>query len=259
VNGFLVLRRDPLTATSDEITTGEFVVSRYDSGTAVFPPIQFIATTPGDTVTRVISTNPLMLTVRTVAVDTTKEFRDLKPPLSIPLSLGEILLYAGIVLLGAALVIAAYRLMKKWKAKKAGAADEYAPPPRAAHLIAFEQLAILKEKRLWQQGMIKQYYSEVTEIFRRYLENRYSMRAMEETTDEIMAGLQKLRFPEAMMSEAERILRRADLVKFAKHQPPVSDHEGIFTVVYDFVERTKIVAMAPLSETEVKGAVHAGA
>ena len=255
--GFLVLERRPVTATSDTSSSTAFIVSRYDSGLAQFPPVDFSVTLPGDTAPRTVSTNPVALTVRTVPVDTSKEIRDLKPPLSIPVSLAEILMYAGGAILVAALAYFGWRYWKRRKARRAGLAGAYVPPPRPAHEIAFEQLALLKEKRLWQQGHIKQYYSEATEIFRRYLENRYTLQAMEETTDEILLGLRKLRFPDAMLGTADRILRRADLVKFAKFEPGIADHEEMITVIHDFVDKTKIVQMTPVTPGEAKVAAHA--
>ena len=255
--GFLVLQRKPITSTSDTTSTTAFVVAKYDSGLATFPPVDFLVTTPGDTAVRTVSTNPVVLTVRTVAVDTSKDFRDLKPPLSIPISLAEILTWGGIVLAAAVILYLLWRYLQKRKARRAARDSGYVPPARPAHEIAFEQLALLKEKKLWQQGLIKQYYSEATEIFRRYLENRYTLQAMEETTDEILGGLRKLRFPEPMIETADRILRRADLVKFAKFEPGIADHEEMLTVIHDFVDRTKIVHMTPVPAGEAKAAVDA--
>ncbi len=258
VEGFYVLERPPVHEVTDTNSTAIFVFARYDSGTAVLPPLRFAASIPGDTTRRTLFTNALVLTVTTVPVDTSQDFRDLKPPLAIPMTLQEILLYAGIALVIIAAAYFAYRYWKKRKAR-AAAGGEVATPARPAHVIAFEQLAILKEKKLWQQGHLKEFYSEVTEILRRYFENRYSMMAMEETTDEIFSGLRKLRFPDQMLGDAERILRRADLVKFAKVQPSIAEHEEMFTVVHAIVDRTKIVAMTPVSGSEAKAVVHAGA
>ena len=254
--GFLVLERRPVVPTSDTTSSTAFVVSKYDSGLATFPSVEFSVTVPGEPAARTVSTNPVVLTVRTVPVDTSKDIRDLKPPMSIPMSLAEILSYAGAGVLFAALVYFGWRLWKRRKARKSGEPG-FVPPPRPAHEIAFEQLALLKEKKLWQQGHLKQYYSEATEIFRRYLENRYAMQAMEETTDEILAGLRKLRFPEEMSGTAERILRRADLVKFAKFEPGIADHEEMITVIHDFVDRTKIAGTNSVAPEEGTVAAHA--
>lgn len=257
LGGFLVLEKLPLVARNDTMTTTGCVVAKYDSGTATLPPIGYVAVIPGDTARR-IETDSLVFDVRTVAVDTSKEFRALKPPLSIPLSAAEILAGAAVLLLLVAGAYAGYRYWRKRRARGGKAVEAPAPPDRPAHLVALEQLAALKEKKLWQRGMVKEFYSEITEIFRRYLENRYSMMAMEETSDEILEGMRQRRFPGHMLDEAERILRRADLVKFAKYQPVASENEEMFTVVGDIVEKTKIVQMTAAAAPPQKADAHAG-
>jgi hypothetical protein len=117
----------------------------------------------------------------------------------------------------------------------------------------------LKEKRLWQQGLIKQFYSEATEIFRRYIENRYRQEALEQTTDEIVSGLLRLKMPGDLVGRAEETLRRADLVKFAKQVPGIPEHEQTLKFVYDFVDRTKIVESASGSNAPAGVKTHVGA
>ena len=256
LGGFAVLERLPSSSQTDTTSTATVTVARYETGEAILPPFPFAVNVPGDSAHHV-STNSLVVTIHAVAVDTTKDIRDLKPPLGIPLTPAEIMLLSGIVLAIAAAVYFGYRYWKKRKEKRSGKAVDPALQ-RPAHVIAFEELAILKEKRLWQQGRVKEFYSDVTGIFRQYLENRYAMKALEETTDEIMDGLRVLRFPDSLRENAGRILHRADLVKFAKYQPLVPEHEEMIAVVYGIVERTKITQMAPVHALEPKGAEHAG-
>jgi hypothetical protein len=253
--GFAILHRLPLEAEGDNSTATGIVVARYDSGNAAVPPLVYFFTLPGkgpDTV----SSNPVSVTIHTVPVDTAAEFRDLKPPLSVPWTLAEIALYAGAILLAAGLGYLAYRYWKKRKRTEAG--EVYVPPPKSAHVLAYEELALLKEKKLWQQGLIKQYYSEATEILRRYIERRFGLMALEETTDEILAGLRLQRLGDGVVAETEKILRRADLVKFAKYQPGIPEHEEMMTVVRDVVDKTKVVQMAPVQPHDGKGAAHVG-
>jgi hypothetical protein len=257
LGGFLVLERLPLVSHSDTTTTTGCVVAKYDSGTATLPPISFLAVVPGDS-TRTLQSNALVLDVRTVAVDTTKDFRDLKPPLSISLTAAEILAGTAILLLLAAGGYYGYRYWRKRRANRGKAGASPPVPERPAHIIALEQLAALREKKLWQRGLVKEFYSEVTEIFRRYLENRYAMTAMEETSDEILTGMRQRRFPAPMLDQTERILRRADLVKFAKYQPEASENEEMFTVVGEIVEKTKIVQMSPAAPSTQKAEAYAG-
>lgn len=250
LDGFFVLDRSPFSPKGETASSASLVVSRYDSGTAVLPPLEIVYTLWGDTAIHHASTNPLLFTVHTLAVDTSQAYRDLKPPLSIPLTLAEIVLYAGIVVLMAAIAYFAYRHWKKRQQKITG--EVYVPPPRPAHIIAREELAILKEKHLWQQGLIKQYYSEVSEILRRYIENRYRLMALEETTDEIMDGLKRSHVKPAVCSKVETLLQLSDLVKFAKYQPGLSEHEEVLTMAYEIVETTKLVDVKPVQQVTPK-------
>jgi hypothetical protein len=257
LGSFFVIERQPFRPQNDTQTATEYVVAKYDSGEAFLPPLVFLYSVPGDTVSRRVETNPVRLTVHTVPVDTSKEIRDLKPPLSIPISLAEVLLILGIVFLVALLAYVGYRFWKKRKSRVAG--EVSVVPPRAAHVIALDELGRLKEKRLWQQGLIKQFYSEATEIFRRYIENRYRQEALEQTTDEIVSGLLRLKMPGDLVGRAEETLRRADLVKFAKQVPGIPEHEQTLKFVYDFVDRTKIVESASGSNAPAGVKTHVGA
>ncbi len=253
--GFALLQRLPSTPRGDNTTLTGVVLARYDSGSAMVPPLVYFYSVPGNA-PDTVSTAPVAVTIHTVAVDTSQAFKDLKPPLSIPWTLAEIAVYAGIILAVAALCYLAYWYWKKRKRTKRG--EVYVPPAKPAHVLAFEELAVLKEKKLWQQGLIKQYYSEVTEVLRRYLERRYDVMALEETTDEILDRLREKQPGNGVMEETEKILRRADLVKFAKYQPAIPEHEEMMVVVHDVVDKTKVVAMTPIAEPQRIGASHVG-
>ena len=250
LDGFSVLERSQFTSIGEVSSSATVVVAKYDSGTAVLPPLELLYAFSGDTTIHRVSTNPLLLTIHTFAVDTSQAYKDLKPPLSLPFTLAEIAVYLVMVLLVVALSYFGYRYWKKRKQQVTG--EVYVPPPRPAHTIALEELAILKEKRLWQQGFIKQYYSEVSEVTRRYIENRFRLMALEQTTDEIMTGLKRLRVNPGVGSKIETLLQLSDLVKFAKYQPGPSEHEAILTMAFDIVDATKQVEAKPVQQAVPK-------
>jgi hypothetical protein len=101
-------------------------------------------------------------------------------------------------------------------------------------------LRVLEEKKLWQQGLVKEYYSEVTEIIRRFFERRWNIIALEMTTDEILVQIKHV--PEALMvwKEMGTFFLNADLVKFAKYQPEPAEHEQEMLSAYEIVR-----SMAP--------------
>jgi hypothetical protein len=170
-------------------------------------------------------------------VDSAGQARDIKPVMSIPYTLAEILMLVGALLVAAAGAYTAYRYLKKKRLTTV--VDTRLPVLKAAHVVAYEQLAMLKEKRLWQQGKVKEYHSELTDILRRYIEDRFGLMALEETTGEILEGLHRMKLLPRIIGDVSEVLVRADLVKFAKHKPEIGEHDASLKSVYDVVERTK--------------------
>ena len=109
-----------------------------------------------------------------------------------------------------------------------------------AHVIALSGLEQLKKERLWELGKIKEYQSALTDIIRTYLENRFEVRAMEMTTDEISFALSKTQFDTNHESKLREILQIADLIKFAKAEPAMSIHERFLDDAIQFVNDTKL-------------------
>ncbi|HAL82541.1 MAG TPA: hypothetical protein DCO83_10145 [Mucilaginibacter sp.] len=118
---------------------------------------------------------------------------------------------------------------------------EIARPGLPPHIIAVNKLNELRDKKLWQQGEVKQYHSELTDIIRDYLEKRYLVKTHEKTTGEIFAGLSYLDITEENKNELRQILLLADLVKFAKEKPLPPDNERSMDSAINFVLKTQRV------------------
>ena len=112
-------------------------------------------------------------------------------------------------------------------------------PQPAPYDVAVSALRELKEKKLWEQGMEKDYFTELTEILRVYLSKRFGINAMEMTSRQILAALN--RNPETKDKRAyiRQILDMADFVKFAKVRPLPDDNEKAFDNALKFVHETK--------------------
>jgi hypothetical protein len=252
VGSFSVLGWDGLRLHDDSTTTGGLVVARYDSGLVMLPSFRIAYRVPGAVSDDTVATNPLRLRIDLVEVDTTQSIKDLKPPLTIPWTVAEIALIVAIAIAVVGGAILCGRLLKRWRKGKPAPID--VAPARPAHIVAFEELAALREKKLWQQGFIKAYYSELTEILRRYFENRFGITALEQTTDEILRDISRhIRDP--IRGDIEQALRQADLVKFAKLSPPVSYHDTVMSSAYQIVEHTRVgtstVEPVPAREIDV--------
>jgi hypothetical protein len=109
-----------------------------------------------------------------------------------------------------------------------------------AHVIAFRELERLKDEKFWQAGEIKKYYTRLTEILRKYLENRFSVFSLEMTTSETLEALIKTGFrKDESYAMLKSVLNGADLVKFAKYKPEASENEIHFENAWKFVSSTK--------------------
>ncbi|MDQ7817175.1 MAG: hypothetical protein RDU14_09170 [Melioribacteraceae bacterium] len=226
----------------------KFIFSKYDSGKVEIPPIQIEYTKHQSGNKHFISTNPLSLVVRTLAVNTQEDIKDVKEPVKLPLNW---LLFIAMVILIVGLLIGSYYIYKFYKKKKEGIIlqePEIKIPP---HEIALQQLHLLEEKKLWQQGLIKEYHSEITGIVRQYFEVRFNIRALEMTSAEILGVLSYIEEGKAIVETANSFFSNADLVKFAKFQPIPSVNEEMMSQAYQIIKDT-IPIPVPIEKEEVR-------
>jgi hypothetical protein len=238
IQGFELVKRDTGAVKQDAQSTLEsyaFTLAVFDTGTQVVPPVTVHYRTAGDTVLRSVSTEPIAVFIRGVAVDTSKEIKDIKAPLSVPITFWDILPYlAGLIFLGGIVWVINY--IRKKRAKGEPIIPE--APPRPAHEVALEKLRAVASENLWQRGMVKEFHSTLTDIIRTYIERKYSVIAMEMTSDEILGSRAIRGLDKPVTGKLREMLVRADLVKFAKYQPAPKEHEESLAHAFAFVEET---------------------
>ncbi|MEI6822651.1 MAG: BatD family protein [Bacteroidota bacterium] len=200
-------------------------LTTFDSGQFTIPAIIFqYKNNQQDTTTYNVQSLPIILNVNTVAIDTTLATKDIKSTLDAPYTLSEFLPYIliglGILLLLIAIIVVLnYR--KKKLLNKSLPPKPKLPPDKLA-LTAFETL---RNKKLWQNEMSKEYHSELTEILRVYFEQFYGIDAMEMVSDEILEAFIEKNQNKEHLNLLREILTTADLVKFAKSEPLPAEHE----------------------------------
>jgi hypothetical protein len=123
----------------------------------------------------------------------------------------------------AGLVLAVVAAYIAWKRRKPQIAmqEELSPHQIPAHEAALVLLRLLREKKLLQQGKTREYYFEATEIMRAYVSQRYAINALDLTTAEVMEKLAGISAPGLDREGLRTWLDHADLVKFAKLNPPI--------------------------------------
>ena len=145
-----------------------------------------------------------------------EDIKDIKGPVYFPVDYFFLIVILSIVGLSALGFLISY-LLKKRARKRINPSPA---PPRPAHDIAYEALDALKAKNLPRSGKIKEYYSELSDIVRRYLENRFDFRAPEMTTEEFLYSLRgSSELTGAHKNLLKQFLSHCDLVKFAKYGP----------------------------------------
>lgn len=203
----------------------KFLITTFDSGFYTIPPIRFFYQQPPDTTIRFAQTETLLLSVHTMAVDTTKVIKPIKGPLKVPLTFKEILPWLLLAVL-AILVISAVLFYLKKRKKAEPVFQIRSRVQLLPHEMALSELEKLRARKLWQQGRTKEYHSELTDVLRKYIENRFSIIAMEMTSFEILDAVETQKVMNAgSIEKLSYILTLADLVKFAKMQPLPAENE----------------------------------
>lgn len=219
--------------------TQVITITSFDSGSYQIPPFWFTFEMNG--LIDSIPSNDVALHVFSMEVDTTAGPTDIKMPYGAPVTLKEVIPYIlGIILIGAILFLVLYSIKRNKSNKPIFSVTQ--KPKEPAHIIALRELERIKDEKLWQKDKEKQYYSEITYVLRNYIEDRFQIPAMEQTTDEI---LQSFRSRSGLLNEKSasnliQILSLADLVKFAKYKPLPDANNLTLINSFFFVNDTKL-------------------
>ena len=227
--------------------TFKYVLAGYDSAGVTIPATMVPYQAPGDSTTRFAYTNPVSFTVQTVKIDPRAEIKDVKPPIKIPFDWRTALLWTLVGLLALGVLYYFYKQYRKKKEKSRPAKETIILP---SHVIALNALGELERQKLWQKGMVKEYHSTITEIIRRYFENRFDMPALELPTSEVIAGLRQNPESEPILGTTRAFLSNADLVKFAKFIPLNAVNEEMMKQAHEIVNKT---VPAPVSPADSSG------
>lgn len=223
-------------------------ITAWDSGYYPIPPFEFVIN--GES----FKTKALMLEVSNVSIEAEADIKDIKNISETPFSFKEFFkiywpyFLGGFLLIGL-IILLIYYFKNKPKVEKI---KEIIKPSIPPHISALEALKQLESKKLWQQDKIKEYYSELTHILREYLEQRFEIHALEQTSDEIITSLRFTDINEAEKRRLIKILMIADMVKFAKEKPLASENEMVIKEANAIIENTKLIEPESNKEEEAK-------
>lgn len=231
----------------------ELIITSFDTGYHIIPPLPFGLMKKGDTVYQILQSEPLLLNVFTVEVDTTKDIKAIARPVGEPYTLEEILPWISLVF-AIGLVIFALFYFIKVKKKNKPLFKKKEKPALPAHEQALLDFGQLKLKKLWQQGLIKEYHTDLIDIIREYIERRYGIQAAEMVSFEITESLKAHAINEQAMSKLKASLELADMVKFAKAGASALENDTSMNHCIDFVNETKqsIIKVEDIDTKNVK-------
>jgi len=213
-----------------------YVLETYLTGIYEIPPVKLFYIYEGKT--NLISSTPICVEVTSVAEegDLFSGIRDIKVPVEIfdvvkdnPWILPAVI-FACLALIALVILI----IKKYFKREKAPA------PKLPAHVIAYTALRELYNKKLIEAGQIKEYYYEISNILRHYIEDRFGLRAPERTTEEFLyelnAGNSLVKSHQDLL---KKFLEECDMVKFANFAADEKDAQRVHDVTVEFIEETK--------------------
>lgn len=223
---------------SDVLMTQHLTLTSFDTGYVYVPEVGVtFAKSKEDSIRRTLYTDEVELFVSTVAVDTTQSFRPIRGIISQGYTFKEVILFVAIIVVFLGLVALMYYVGKKRKQEPI-VVKEKPKLTIPAIVTARERLAGVKASEGWKTSKVKEYYTDITDIAREYLEGQFGIDAVEMTSDEIINSVKALSFNGATFNGLFDTLITADFVKFAKANPTAAQNEKAFKDVEGFVEES---------------------
>ncbi len=225
---------------SHMVVTQSYTVTSFDTAFYYIPPFEVLV----DSVS--YASNPLALKVMTFDIDTTnvEAIFPIKDVMKRPITFVEILPLGGSVIFIIALCFLIPYLLGRYHDNKPILRRVTITTKQPAHQVALKEMDRIKEEKSWQRDDVKQYYTELTDALRVYMEERFGFNAMEMTSDEIIARLNEQPDKE-WIEELRTLFTMSDLVKFAKYKPLINENDMNLIAAIDFVNKTKVEDVAP--------------
>ena len=230
------VKTTPINNSDNVIMTQNLKLTSFDTGYVYVPEIAIsYSTSLQDSVRHTLYTDEKELYVKTIAVDTTQDFRPIKGVIRQSITAKEVFPWAAITIIVAGVVYLIIFLKKRSK-KTEKVVEVKKKPVIPAIVTARAKLNEMKDNELWNSLKTKDYYTDLTDIAREYLEGQFGIDAVEMTTDEIMQAVNELKLNDFTKDKLQETLITADFVKFAKANPTTEQNEQSFKDIDFFVE-----------------------
>ena len=197
------------TNSSTKIYQIQFPLQVFTTGQHKLPPIRIQLDQ------KQVETPRYIFEVRSVLKnsDASDQIKDIKPPILPPIQIWPYVVIGIVVILG--LVTVGFCLYHR----RLDQPVETEEPPLPPHEIAYANLERIKASGWIETEQFKTYYTKLSLVIRRYLENRYQVNVMELPTSDLVDCLREGKTPKLIRSQVQNFLERSDVVKFSELRP----------------------------------------
>lgn len=235
---------DTLRSQSHYLYTKRYALIQFDSGAYWIPPQKIVV----DGFSKF--SDSIAIEVANVVVDTIQQpLYDIKPIQEVERSYNQLIRNSLLLFVFCLLLALLYVLNRQYQKKKEALLEEIPPFDRA-----IQELKALENTLPEAQEEYKVYYSKLTDVVRRYLEEEAAIDALESTSDELLDKLElrkdagTLDLSMETLNNLKKVLSNADLVKFARSAPALGIATTDRSIVEQVVIETKEALPAPSEE-----------
>lgn len=218
------------------LLTQEYTITSFDSALYYLPPLSIMVDD------KQYKSKALALKVYSIPVDTLNpdQFFGQKTIIKAPFAWEDWYGVIGCILLFAPFIILLVYLIIRIQDNKPIIRKVKVEPKLPPHVLAIQHIEKVKEEKKGRKENPKEYYTELTDIIRTYIKDRFEFNALEMTSSEIIDKLMDIKEKESL-DELKSLFQTADLVKFAKHNPMINENDANLISAIDFINETKLV------------------
>lgn len=238
---FTVLGATPPRDAAGGARSLEIYLTTFDTGSQTIPPIALGVVIDGRIDS--VRTSPWRVSVESLlpagaAPADSARIKAARPPLDVPQQFRWGVAFGYLVVL-AGLALAGLWLYRRWRAgrPRLPLPGRPAVPPRPPLEVALGALRDIEGKGYLTRGLVKAHYSEVLDVGRGFIEGELSVEALDRTSFELLAALGRTPLGADERRELARLLDEADLVKFARWNPPVDSAGALIGRVRSWIQR----------------------
>ena len=220
--------------------TQNFTIANFDSGSYTFPPsIAFFNSNK-------LFSNSLKFIIELDKIDEKAFIKNIKPIKEVSIAWYEYLIhfikkYGWWIFIILILISVGIYLYRKFYKKKI---NSISIPSIPLEVTLLETLKNIEEKKYWENGRFKKYYSELSNVLWQFLEYRYSIQTFEKTSGEILESLKWSEIPKKYPSELFRFFEISDGVKFAKYNPLQKDNIHSIEIIKELIINQRLDLMS---------------